>query len=277
MQRIGLVLKRSEEKALTLGKEISRFLTEYGKDVLLETSCGDLAADWNASTAERISDESDLLVVLGGDGTLLRAASLLNCKSTPVLGVNLGRVGFIAEISPNEAIPELNSVLEGTCVFEKRMLLQVTLPDGTTTKVLNDAVIHWGGIARIIDLGIRVGKAREIDLRADGLIVATPIGSSAYSYAAHGPLVHPDMDAVLLTPICPYWGLKRPLLLPPEVETELVLKKGEELMLTLDGRTTVPLHEGNSIRVMRAPLPFVIVKSRSRDYFDVLKEKLGLL
>jgi len=277
MQRIGFVLKRSEEKAVTLGEEINRFLVESGKDVVLETSCEDLAADWKATTSERISDNSDLLVVLGGDGTLLRAASLLNCKPTPVLGVNLGRVGFIAETSPNEAIPELKSVMEGTADFVERMLLQVTLPDGTTTRVLNDAVIHWGGIARIIDIGIKVGNAREIDLRADGLIVATPIGSSAYSYAAHGPLVHPDIAAVLLTPICPYWGLKRPVLLPPEVEKEIVLKKGEQLMLTLDGRTTVPLHEGNTLRVVRAPLPFIMVKSRNRDYFDVLEEKLGLL
>ncbi len=277
MQRIGFVLKRSEERAVTLGEEISRFLLESGKDVLLETSCDDLAADWKAETTEKISDDSDLLVVLGGDGTLLRAASLLNCKPTPILGVNLGRVGFIAETSPHEAIPELKAVIEGTADFVERMMLQVTLPDGTTTRVLNDAVIHWGGIARIIDIGIRVGKAREIDLRADGLIVSTPIGSSAYSYAAQGPLVHPDIQAVLLTPICPYWGLKRPLLVPPEVETELVLMKGEKLMLTLDGRTTVPLDEGNTIRVARAPLPFVMVKSRNRDYFDVLKEKLGLL
>ncbi|MDQ7784509.1 MAG: NAD(+)/NADH kinase [Desulfomonilaceae bacterium] len=277
MQRIGFVLKRAEEKAVTLGEEISRFLVRSGKDVLLETSCEDLAAGWNAKTSDHICDDSDLLVVLGGDGTLLRAASLLNCKPTPILGVNLGRVGFIAETSPHEAIPELRSVMEGSAILVKRILLQVTLPDGTTTRVLNDAVIHWGGIARIIDLGIRVGRAREIDLRADGLIVSTPIGSSAYSYAAHGPLVHPDIEAVLLTPICPYAGLKRPLLVPPDVETDLILKKGEELMLTLDGRTTVPLNQGDTIRVQRAPLPFVMVKSGNRDYFDVLKEKLGLL
>lgn len=277
MQRIGLVLKRSEEKAVTLGEQINRFLTDSGKDVLLEIACEDLAQDWNAATTQTISDDSDLLVVLGGDGTLLRAASLLNCKPTPVLGVNLGRVGFIAETSPGEAIPELRSVLEGTAVLVNRMLLQVTLPDGTTTRVLNDAVIHWGGIARIIDIGIRVGQAREIDLRADGLIVSTPIGSSAYSYAAQGPLVHPDIEAILLTPICPYAGLKRPLLLPPQVHTEFVLKKGEKLMLTLDGHTTVHLEEGDSISVVRSPLPFVMVKSGVRDYFDVLKEKLGLL
>ncbi|MBM3300867.1 MAG: NAD(+)/NADH kinase, partial [Deltaproteobacteria bacterium] len=122
-----------------------------------------------------------------------------------------------------------------------------------------------------------MGKSREIDLRADGLIVSTPVGSSAYSYAANGPLVHPEIEAILLTPICPYSGLQRPLLVPAHVETELILKRGEQLMLTLDGHATVRVREGDRIQVVRAPIPFVMVKSRARDYFDVLKEKLGLL
>lgn len=277
MKQIGLVLKRSEEKAIVLGEQINRFLTECGKDVLLEQSCEDLARLWSARTSERISDDADLLVVLGGDGTILRAASLLNNKATPVLGINLGRVGFMAETSPQEAIAELKSAMEGTAVLAKRMMIQVTLPSGATTRVLNDLVIHWGGIARIIDLGISMGKATEIDLRADGLIVSTPVGSSAYSYAAHGPLVHPEIEAIILTPICPYSGLKRPLIVPAHVETELVMKKGDQLTLTLDGRYTVQVEEGDCIRVVRAPIPFVMVKPHARNYFDVLREKLGLL
>ncbi len=277
MQRIGLVLKSAEEQTLVLGDRIRSFLQERGKDVLLEPSCSDLAERWNARVATDIADESDLLVVLGGDGTILRAAALLNDKSTPVLGVNLGRVGFMADISPKEALPELKAVLNGSAVFSKRMLLQVTLPDGQVRRVLNEVVIHWGGIARLIDLGIRMGNSREIELRADGLIISTPIGSSAYSYAASGPLVHPDIEGILLTPICPYAGLKRPLLVPPHMEPELVLKRGQDLKLTLDGHTRVDLVSGQSVRIGRAPFPFLIVKSRRRDYFDVLKEKLGLV
>ncbi len=120
-------------------------------------------------------------MVLGGDGTILRAAALLNTKSMPVLGINLGRVGFMAEVSPAEAITELNAAMDGTAAFVNRMLLQITLPDGKTARVLNDVVIHWGGIARLIDLGLRMGTSREIELRADGLIVSTPVGSSADS------------------------------------------------------------------------------------------------
>ncbi|MEW6140764.1 MAG: NAD(+)/NADH kinase [Thermodesulfobacteriota bacterium] len=277
MRRIGLVLKRAEEKAIDLGAQISRFLRDAGVDVLLEPSCADLAKRWNARTSDQISDEADMLVVLGGDGTILRAAMLLNSKSTPVLGINLGRVGFMTETSPEEAIPELKSALAGTARLVNRMLLQVSLPDGRTVRCLNDLVIHWGGIARIIDLGIRWGRTQELDLRADGLIVATPVGSSAYSYAAQGPLVHPAIEAILLTPICPYSGLKRPLLVPPDVETELIMKKGDQLLLTLDGHTTVRVYEGDIVRVVRSPLPFVMVKSNARNYVHVLKEKLGLV
>ena len=264
MQRIGLVLKR-DEQAVILGERIYRFLRQAGKDVLLENSCKELADKWDVSFSEKLTDEVDLLVVLGGDGTILRAASLLNSKSIPVLGINLGRVGFMAEISPDEAISELQSVLDGTALFVRRMLLEVTLPDGKTARVLNDVVIHWAGIARLIDLGIRFGNAKELELRADGLIVATPTGSSAYSFAASGPLIHPDFEGILLTPICPYAGLKRPLIIPPDTETQLILKRGETFYLTLDGHKTISLDQGESVQIKRSALPFIIVQSRCQE------------
>jgi len=277
MQRIGLVLKRGEERAQELGKQIHGFLKAAGKDLFLEQEQTELARSWGAAVASRLCDEVDLLVVLGGDGTILRAASLLNDRSIPILGVNLGRVGFMAEVSPGEALKELEAALDGTAEYVSRMLLQITLSQGQTARVLNDVVIHWGGIARLIDLGIKMGNSRQIECRADGLILSTPIGSSAYSYAASGPLVHPDIDAILLTPICPYAGLKRPLLIPSHVETEINLIRGEGLTVTLDGRATVSMEPGQSIRIIRAPFPFVMVRSRAWDYFGVLKEKLGLL
>jgi NAD+ kinase len=276
MQRVGLVLKR-DEQAVILGEKINRFLKEAGKEVLLDASCKELNEKWEARSSETLTDAVALLVVLGGDGTILRAASLLNSKSIPVLGINLGRVGFMAEVSPDEAISELQSVMDGTALFVKRMMLEVTFPSGKSARVLNDVVIHWAGIARLIDLGIRFGAAKELELRADGLIVATPTGSSAYSFAANGPLAHPDIEGILLTPICPYAGLKRPLIIPPDMETQLILKRGETFYLTLDGHTTIELDQGESLRIRRSPLPFVIVQSRARNYFDVLKQKLGLL
>jgi NAD+ kinase len=277
MQRIGLVLKKSEKSALLLAAEICKFIRGKGRSVLVETSCQDFAQSWKATATDRISDEADLLVVLGGDGTILRAASLVNSKPIPVLGINLGRVGFMAEVSPNEAVTELQSVFEGRSILVKRMMLEVTLPDGKTARVLNDLVIHWGLRARLIDLWVKMGQSQEIEIRADGLIISTPVGSSAYSYAANGPLVHPEIEAILLTPICPYSGLKRPLLIPPHLHTELMLKGGENLTLTLDGHATFALETGQSLRITKSPFPFIMVKARARDYFEVLKEKLGLL
>jgi NAD+ kinase len=277
MDSIGLVLKSGEPEALVVGAQIAEYLKEAGKRILLEPSRSDVAQTWGAIPTERIADEADLLIVLGGDGTILRAASLLNDKSMPVLGVNLGRVGFMAEILPGEALTALRSALDGTAEYVTRMLLQITLPGGKRVRVLNEAVIHWGGIARLIELDIIIGDSKGIELRADGLIVATPIGSSAYSYAANGPLVHPDVEGVLLTPICPYAGLKRPLLIPSRMDTELVLKKGDDLNLTLDGHTRVVVQPGQSVKIAQAPFPFTMVKSKDRDYIEVLKQKLGLV
>ncbi|MGB9617125.1 MAG: NAD(+)/NADH kinase [Desulfomonilaceae bacterium] len=277
MQSIGLVLKRGEAQALTLGKEISDFLTQSGRTVLVEDTCKDLAADWNVTFTRDIADEADLLVVLGGDGTILRAAALMNDKPTPVLGVNLGRVGFMADVSPHEALQELQRALAGAALFAERMLLEVTPEGGKTARVLNDVVIHWSGIARLIDIGIKIGQAREIELRADGLIVSTPTGSSAYSYAANGPLIHPDIQGILLTPICPYAGLKRPLVVPPDLPIELSLKKGEQFSMTLDGHTTIGLAVGSWVKIVKARIPFVLAQSRGHDYIDVLREKLNLV
>lgn len=276
MHRVGLVMKRGEAQALSLGQNIVEFLTQSGITVLLEKTFAVDSKDWPVQFTEKIADDADLLVVLGGDGTMLRAAALLNDKPTPVLGINLGRVGFMADVPPHEALRELQATLDGTALLVERMLLEVSVPGGQTARVLNDVVIHWGGIARLIDIGVRIGTAKEIELRADGLILSTPTGSSAYSYAANGPLMHPDIQGILLTPICPYAGLKRPLIVPPNLTIDLVLIKGERFNLTLDGHTTIDLEQGASVRIRKAPLPFVMVQCRGHNYIDLLREKLKL-
>ncbi|MEW6349226.1 MAG: NAD(+)/NADH kinase [Thermodesulfobacteriota bacterium] len=277
MRQIGLVLKRGDKEALVLAREICERVIQSGRRVLVEPVLADLADQWHAEVSQKIGDEADLLVVLGGDGTMLRAAALLNAKRTPVMGVNLGRVGYMAEVSPQEAVSTLEAVFAGKAVCVERMLLQVTAPDERPRRVLNEVVVHWGRIARLLELGIKVGDSREIELRADGLIVSTPVGSSAYSYAANGPLVHPDVEGILLTPICPFAGLRRPLLVPPDVEITLLLRTGEELMLTLDGHTIIPVRTGQSIHIRRAVLPMIMMRLTHTDYFDILREKLAFL
>lgn len=277
MLGVGLIVKRGADQALDLAEKICRFLKQRGIRIVFEKSCSDLASVWGAESCDNLADNVHLIVSLGGDGTLLQAAAQFNSRPVPVLGVNLGRVGFMAEIAPEEALEEIELALEGRSSLGKRMMLAVTAPDHKIRKSLNEVVIHWSGIARIIDLGIRVGSGRDMELRADGLIISTPIGSSAYSYAAGGPLVHPDVEGILLTPICPYSGLKRPLLVPPDFPIQLTLSKGENFTMTIDGHTHISMSQGSSIIIEKAPFPFIIVKSRKRDYFDVLDAKLGLV
>ncbi len=193
------------------------------------------------------------------------------------LGVNLGRVGFLAEISPEEACSEILAAIEGKSILAKRMMLEATLPENNKVRVLNEVVIHWSGVARIIDIVLKLGATRDIELRADGVIVATPVGSSAYSYAANGPLVHPDVEAMLITPICPYSGLSRPLLIPADRAVELTLERGETFKVTIDGRVSRDLKLGDAIKIKKSSIPFVIVKSRTRGYFEALEAKLGIV
>ena len=146
------------------------------------------------------------------------------------------------------------------------MMLEATLPDNQKIKVLNEVVIHWSGVARIIDILLKLGATRDIELRADGVIVATPLGSSAYSYAANGPLVHPNVEAMMITPICAYSGLTRPLILPADRSIELVLERGETFKVTIDGRLSADLEIGDTIGIRKSSIPFIIIKSRTRGY-----------
>lgn len=277
MRKVGLVFNRGHSQALALAERISLLLAQLGKETLVEQAFSDLPQTWKVRSSKNIADEADLIVALGGDGTILRVAALLNDRPVPVLGVNLGRVGFLAEISPEEACSELQSALAGQSILAQRMMLEATLPDNNRIRVLNEVVIHWSGVARIIDMLLRMGATRDIELRADGVIIATPLGSSAYSYAANGPLVHPNVEAMLITPICPYFGLTKPLLLPVDRTIELVLKKGETFKVTIDGRLSADLELGQSIRIRKSSIPFMIIKSRTRGYFDALEAKLGLV
>jgi len=277
MRKVGLVLKRGHTQALALAEQISLLLSELGKEILVEESFCDLPESWGIHPCKNIADEADLIVALGGDGTILRVAALLNDRPVPVLGVNLGRVGFLAEISPEEACSELQSALEGKSILAQRMMLEATLPDNQKIKVLNEVVIHWSGVARIIDILLKLGATRDIELRADGVIVATPLGSSAYSYAANGPLVHPNVEAMMITPICAYSGLTRPLILPADRSIELVLERGETFKVTIDGRLSADLELGDTIGIRKSSIPFIIIKSRTRGYFEALEAKLGLV
>jgi len=221
----------------------------------------------------------DLLVVLGGDGTLLSAVRALDGCEVPVLGVNLGRLGFLTEVALDELYPALERVLSGEVRIEPRtMLTCIVIRAGRelgTYQVINDVVLNKGALARISDFSVRVDGCRVSTYRSDGFIVATPTGSTAYNLSAGGPIVSPDLAAFVLTPICPHTLTHRPILVPDSAAVEIVLEfQNGEVYLTLDGQQGLELEAGDVVRVVKADRRVLLVRSPGRDFFQLLRSKL---
>ena len=222
----------------------------------------------------------DLAVSLGGDGTLLSCARLVAARGVPILAVNLGDIGFITEVAQDELIPACEDYLSGASGFSERLMLSVGVWRGGAEVAsftgLNDAVVSTTGISRMIRLRVRLSDTPVGRYRADGVIVATPTGSTAYSMAAGGPIVYPEMEAFILTPICPFSLGNRPTVVPAseqlEVEVEGSQKTG--VALTVDGQQTEPLESGDRVVVRRAARKALIVRSRRRGFYEVLRTKL---
>jgi len=222
------------------------------------------------------------VVVLGGDGTLLSVARALGSRAVPILGVNLGTLGFLTEIALDELFAALDRVLRGEHRIESRMRLEVGVvrggveaPPAERFLALNDAVLTKADLARMIDLETRAGGDLVTSYHADGLIVATPTGSTAYSLSAGGPIVLPELEAFVLTPICPHTLTQRPLVLSHSAEIEIVVRSREEVQLTIDGQEGATLQQGDSVRVRRSAHPVHIVVSPFRSRFEILRQKLG--
>lgn len=221
----------------------------------------------------------DLAVVLGGDGTFLSAVRLLGGREVPVLGVNLGSLGFLTEIALEELFQTLDDLEADRARIEPRMMISAVIEKKgvavESADVLNDVVVNKGTMARISDLEVSVGGAYLTTYRADGLIVATPTGSTAYSMSAGGSIVSPGVPAFLLTPICPHAMTQRPIILPPDREIAITVgKKNGDIYATLDGQVNHELEEGDRVLVSRSDLTVMMVCSPTRDYFSVLRSKL---
>lgn len=280
VSKVAVVAKPGAPLAPGTARELQRYLQQRGRSVLFESY---IARELGEPAAEpaRIAEEADLVVVLGGDGTLIHAAGILRSSErlVPVLGVNLGSLGFMTEVPVGDLFPVLDSVLEGQFHVERRMKLTVEIVRGGRVvhsgDVLNDAVINKGALARIVDLEARVDGRRLTTYKADGIIVATPTGSTAYSLSANGPIVVPTLEAVLITPICPHSLAQRPVVLPEKsvVELELTNTNGE-VFLTLDGQSGLSMQQGDIVRLFRSPRPLVLVKNPQIDFFGLLRAKL---
>jgi NAD+ kinase len=219
---------------------------------------------------------SDLVVVLGGDGTLLSIAHLAAQAGVPVMGVNLGRLGFLTEITVSEAVLTLEKFLAGDAdLVSPRWLLEARTAD-MASYCLNDVVVTKGVKARMIELAIAIDGREAATLKADGLIVSTPTGSTAYSLAAGGPILHPRVPAIVLTPICPHTLSFRPLAVPSTSSVGVrLLTGGEDVYLTFDGQRGCGLVSNDVVHIRKAPFELQLVTSPKRTYYDLVKEKLG--
>ena len=225
------------------------------------------------------ADPLDLVVVLGGDGTLLKAARLYGHQEAPILGVNLGGLGFLTEISLDELRLLMDGILEGDYQIENRMVLTAgIIREGEVHPVipfLNDVVINKGAVARIIDLETSIGGQFLTSYRGDGLIVATPTGSTAYNLSAGGPILHPALKTILLTPICPFTLTNRPIILQDDAVIDIRLgTKASEVWLTFDGQVGYPLNAGDLVRVQKAVKSIRLIKTPFKNYFEILRTKL---
>jgi NAD+ kinase len=285
ISKVGLVAKHRVEAAASVLAELAAWLDARGIGVVFETETAQLAGvrpDLPTTSRDDLPTACDLIVLLGGDGTLIGMARRIAraAVDVPIAGVNFGSLGFLTEITLDELYPSLEAALAGTAEIEERMMLHArTMRDGrvhTDELVLNDVVITKAALSRIIELSVSVGGMPVMRVRADGLIVATPTGSTAYNLAAGGPIVHPVVDAVLLTPIAPHMLTNRPLVVAgsSDVLVEPDMHGSDEVFVTFDGQSGHALQAGDRVTITRAVRPLRLVRASSRSYFDVLRQKL---
>ena len=233
----------------------------------------------DASADPAAATQANLAVVVGGDGTLLAAARLLGDHQIPIVAINHGGLGFLTEVTLEEMYPALERVLNGQFVTEERMMMEIAVTRAgkpiAASRALNDVVINKGTVSRIIELEARVDGHPVSRFRSDGLIVATPTGSTAYNLSAGGPIIFPSMSAMVVTPICSHTLTNRPLVLPPDVKIEIALHSSQdEVFATIDGQVGLPLQMEDVLKVEKSPVAVTLVAPPGRNYFDVLRGKL---
>jgi NAD+ kinase len=278
--RVGLVAKPDAKEAQGVILTLLDWLGGRGLTVVLEKETAGLVPGASVPAAGKgdLPGQVDLLIVLGGDGTLLSMARAVGDLGVPILGVNLGGLGFLAATTLDEMLPALETLIGGGMEIEERMLLGARVrrdgqPSGEYL-ALNDVVITKSAMSRIIDLVVSVEGRHAIAYRADGLIVSTPTGSTAYNLSAGGPILFPTMDAVVLTPIAPHTLSNRPIVLPGAQRIEVTPVGAQEIMLTMDGQVGVPLRERDVVEVQKARARIRLVRFPQKDFFSVLRTKL---
>lgn len=281
--KIGILAKPKHPQVPALLTSILNFIKDKNITLVLDEETHSNYKDFlpnglSLYTRKDLGNHAQCLIVLGGDGTLISACRKPFTTPLDIIGVNLGTLGFLTEITPSELIQTLDAYIEGKTTSDERHLLSATLLNNNTIPpfyAINDIVISKQALARIFSIQVRVDEKHATSIRGDGMIVSTPSGSTAYSLAAGGSIVHPEVDAILLTPICPHSLTSRPLVLPGN--TTITLKIGrlsDNVHLTVDGQEGTPLFESNELAISKSPYKVKFVKSLTKSYFEVLSSKL---
>lgn len=279
VEKVGIIGKRNSREAVAVVRNLVHWLRERKIEAFVDADVAPAIKGVPSWQEEKIATSLDLLIVLGGDGTLLSVIRRLGESEVPVIGVNLGGLGFLTEITRDELFPVLEHVLNGEFRTHDRVALRASVvrrgEEVAVFRVLNDAVINKGALARIIYLKTTINGEYVATFRADGLILSTPTGSTAYSLSAGGPIVYPSLKTIIITPICPHTLTNRPIIIPDNVVVRTTLEsESEEVFLTLDGQVGFPMERGDTVEVKKAPGRVLLIESPYKGYFEVLRTKL---
>jgi NAD+ kinase len=278
MKKIGIICKPGKPEPPEILREIIPYMEEKGFEIYLEEHAAKIVQRTGVGR-EQIPDLVDAVIVLGGDGTMLSVARLVAHKGIPILGVNLGGLGFITEVNRSEIKESIDKMLGEQCSVEERLMLKVHIhrfgEKVSEYLVLNDIVINKGALARIIDLETFIDHQYVTTYKADGLIVSSPTGSTAYNLSAGGPIIHPELNSMVITPICPHTLTNRPLVVSASSLVEIVLQsESEDVFLTLDGQVGYALRKGDRVEIMRSEHKTKLLIPCEKDYYDILRTKL---
>lgn len=280
--KIGVVSKPGDQLLSNTVQTLYQFLIDKSVEIYVDEESANLIGQnsIDPKSFEEISKNCELVIVVGGDGTILHAAHSMIQNDIPLLGINLGRLGFLAEISPSTMHTQLNEILGGNYLEEQRLILQASLlRNGKAIRIcdaVNDVVVHAMQMVRMIEVETRVNSQQVNTLRADGYIVATPTGSTAYSLSGGGPILHTDLDAIVLVPICPHTLSNRPIVVDADSMIEIILPRQNRssALASIDGQINMEFMPGDTLKIEKGKNKLRLIQPNSYDYFDVLREKL---